>query len=125
MRGGSEKHAQSALSPCGSARIRGPRQQHGPRRAGRHPAATPMRCAARPAGFTIIEMLVAITLMALMGVVCWRGLAFISTQRAGIAQETLELSRMFTAFAQIERDVAERLSDVAPPAPRADTRPPP
>src|SRR3954454_15694720 len=120
MRRGSEKHAQSALSPCGSARIRGPRQQHGPRRAGRHPAATPMTCAARPAGFTIIEMLVAITLMALMGVVCWRGLTFVSTQRAGIAQETLELSRMFTAFAQLERDVAERLPDIAAPA-RATT----
>jgi len=79
-----------------------------------------MTCAARPAGFTIIEMLVAITLMALMGVVCWRGLTFVSTQRAGIAQETLELSRMFTAFAQIERDVAERLPDVAAPA-RATT----
>jgi len=79
-----------------------------------------MRRVARPAGFTIIEMLVAITLMALMGVVCWRGLAFVSAQRAGIADETLELSRLFTAFAQIERDVAERVPDVAAPA-RATT----
>src|SRR3954464_526820 len=79
-----------------------------------------MRRVARPAGFTIIEMLVAITLMALMGVICWRGLAFVATQRAGIADETLELSRMFNAFAQIERDVAERLPDIAAPA-RATT----
>src|SRR5881394_3168544 len=79
-----------------------------------------MRRVERRAGFTLIEMLVAITLMALMGVVCWRGLAFVSTQRAGIAEETLELSRMFSAFAQIERDVAERLPDIAAPA-RATT----
>jgi prepilin-type N-terminal cleavage/methylation domain-containing protein len=79
-----------------------------------------MRRLAYPAGFTIIEMLVAITLMALMGIVCWRGLAFVGTQRASIADETLELSRMFTAFAQIERDVAQRLPDIAAPA-RATT----
>jgi len=79
-----------------------------------------MRYVARPAGFTLIEMLVAITLMALMGVVCWRGLAFVSAQRADIADETGELSRLFTAFAQIERDVAERIPDVAAPA-RATT----
>src|SRR3954471_6242859 len=77
-----------------------------------------MRRVARPAGFTIIEMLVAITLMALMGVICWRGLAFVATQRAGIADETLELSRMLSAFAQIERDLAERVPDIAAP-PRA------
>jgi general secretion pathway protein J len=70
----------------------------------------------RNRGFTLIEMLVAITLMALMGVICWRGLAFVGAQRAGIAEETLELSRLLTAFAQIERDVAERVPDIAAPA---------
>jgi len=75
-----------------------------------------MICARRSAGFTLVEMLVAITLMALMGVVCWRGLAFVAAQRAGIEEETLELTRMMRAFAQIERDIAERLPDVAAPA---------
>ena len=75
-----------------------------------------MNRARRPAGFTLIEMLVAITLMGLMGVVCWRGLAFVAQQRAGIEGETVELTRMMRAFAQIERDVAERLPDVAAPA---------
>ena len=70
----------------------------------------------RNQGFTLIEMLVAITLMALMGVICWRGLAFVGAQRAGIADETLELSRMLSAFAQIERDLAERVPDIAAPA---------
>ena len=67
-------------------------------------------------GFTLIEMLVAITLMALMGVICWRGLAFVTAQRTGIADETLELSRLFGAFAQIQDDVAERVPDIAAPA---------
>ena len=67
-------------------------------------------------GFTLIEMLVAITLMALMGVVCWRGLAFVGDQRTRIEAETLEFSRLLRTFAQIERDVAERLPDIASPA---------
>ena len=75
-----------------------------------------MSRARRRAGFTLIEMLVAITLMALMGVICWRGLAFVAQQRSGIEEETLELTRMMRAFAQIERDVAERVPDVAAPA---------
>src|SRR5436853_5806882 len=67
-------------------------------------------------GFTLIEMLVAITLMALMGVICWRGLAFVATQRSSIEQETTELAQLVRAFAQIETDVAERLPDIAVPA---------
>jgi len=43
-------------------------------------------------GFTLIEMLVAVGLVALMGVVCWRGLAFIANQRASVEQETTELA---------------------------------
>ena len=74
-----------------------------------------MSSARRSAGFTLIEMLVAITLMALMGVICFRALAFVAAQRAGIEEETLELTRMMRAFAQIERDVAERVPDVAAP----------
>lgn len=67
-------------------------------------------------GFTLIEMLVAITLMALMGVVCWRGLAFVASQRTSIEQETTELAQLVRAFAQMETDVAERLPDIAVPA---------
>jgi prepilin-type N-terminal cleavage/methylation domain-containing protein len=77
-----------------------------------------MSRARRSPGFTLIEMLVAITLMGLMGVVCWRGLAFVAEQRAGVEEETLELTRMMRAFTQIERDIAERVPDVAAP-PRA------
>jgi len=71
-------------------------------------------------GFTLIEMLVAVGLVALMGVVCWRGLAFIASQRASIEQETTELAQLVRAFAQMESDLAQRLPDIALP-PRATT----
>ena len=67
-------------------------------------------------GFTLIEMLVAVTLMALMGVVCWRGLAYVADQRGAIEGEGLELARLVRSFAQIERDLDERLPDIAVPA---------
>ena len=71
-------------------------------------------------GFTLVEMLVAITLVALMGVICWRGLAFIANQRTSIEQETTELAQLVRGLAQMETDVAERLPDIAVPA-RATT----
>ena len=74
----------------------------------------------RAAGFTLIEMLVAVALMGLMGVVCWRGLAFVANQRSAIEDEAVELAQIVRAFAQIERDLAERLPDIAAPA-RATT----
>jgi general secretion pathway protein J len=74
----------------------------------------------RARGFTLIEMLVAITLVALMGVICWRGLAFVANQRTSIEQETSELAQLVRGFAQMETDVAERLPDIAVPA-RATT----
>ena len=71
-------------------------------------------------GFTLIEMLVAITLMALMGIICWRGLAFVANQRTSIELETTELAQLVRAFAQMDTDVGERLPDIAVPA-RATT----
>jgi len=71
-------------------------------------------------GFTLIEMLVAITLVALMGVICWRGLAFIANQRTSIEQETNGLAQLVRGFAQMETDIGERLPDIAVPA-RATT----
>jgi general secretion pathway protein J len=67
------------------------------------------------AGFTLVEVLVAITLMALMGVVCWRGLSFVADRRAGIEQQSFELADLMHAFAQLERDVDQRLPDIAAP----------
>lgn len=70
----------------------------------------------RSRGFTLVEMLVAIGLMALMALVCWRGLEYLTHERALIDEEGTELARILRAFAQIEHDVTNRLPDIAAPA---------
>lgn len=70
----------------------------------------------RSRGFTLIEMLVAVGLMAMMALVCWRGLEYLTHQRALIDEEGTELARILRAFAQIEHDVSNRLPDIAAPA---------
>ena len=66
-------------------------------------------------GFTLVEMLVAIGLMALMAILCWRGLVYVAEQRETVAREAIELSRIVRAFAQLERDLAERVPNAALP----------
>jgi general secretion pathway protein J len=70
-------------------------------------------------GFTLVEMLVAIGLMALMALLCWRGLVYVADQRETVAREALEISQLVRTFAQIERDLAERVPNGALPAPAA------
>ena len=72
-------------------------------------------------GFTLVEMLVAIGLMALMAVICWRGLVYVADQRATVAREAGEIAELVRTFAQIERDLAERVPNAALPAPTAPT----
>jgi general secretion pathway protein J len=72
-------------------------------------------------GFTLVEMLVAIALMALMAVICWRGLVYVADQRARVSEEALEISQIVRTFAQIERDLAERVPNGALPAPATAT----
>jgi general secretion pathway protein J len=63
-------------------------------------------------GFTLVEMLVAISLLGLLGVISWRGLDEIIAQRQRIATQTTETQRLVRAFGQIERDVAQRVPNV-------------
>lgn len=72
-------------------------------------------------GFTLVEMLVAIGLMALMALLCWRGLVYVADQRARVSQEAVEISQLVRTFAQIERDLAERVPNTALPAPTTAT----
>ena len=75
-------------------------------------------------GFTLVEMLVAIGLMALMAVICWRGLVYVAAQRETVARESVEISQLVRTFAQIERDLAERVPNAAlPPATTATELP--
>src|SRR5204862_4045100 len=111
-----EEHAQSPVSPHRGARVRERRAQPDAGGARRHPA-SPMNAR----GFTLIEMLVAIGLMALMALLCWRGLVYVADQRGTVEREATDLSQLMRAFAQIERDLAERVPDAALPVPGAST----
>lgn len=70
----------------------------------------------RSVGFTLVEVLVAIGLMAAMALVCWRALSFVANQRSAIEQDSLEIAQLLRAFSQLESDVDERLPDIAMPA---------
>ena len=72
-------------------------------------------------GFTLVEMLVAIGLMALMAVICWRGLVYVADQRQTVTREAGEIAELVRTFAQMERDLAERVPNAALPAASAPT----
>jgi type II secretion system protein J len=67
-------------------------------------------------GFTLVEMLVAIALLGLLGVISWRGLDYVVGQRERIDRDTEEVSRILRVLSQLERDVAQRAPDVMLPA---------
>jgi len=67
-------------------------------------------------GFTLVEMLVAIALLGLLGVISWRGLDYVAGQRERIDRDTDELSRILRVLSQLERDVAQRAPDFMLPA---------
>jgi general secretion pathway protein J len=71
-----------------------------------------MRAPRQACGFTLVEMLVAIALLALMGIISWRGLDFVTTQRSRIDGEADEVGAILRTLAQIERDLAQRVPDV-------------
>ena len=60
-------------------------------------------------GFTLIELLVALGLLAVLGVLEWRGLDYVVMQRAQIDSEAEELDRLITTFAQLDRDIGQRM----------------
>jgi len=65
----------------------------------------------RQSGFTLGEILVAISLLGLLGVMAWRGLDLVVDQRARISRQDAQVERLIRTIAQIERDIDERVAD--------------
>lgn len=65
-----------------------------------------MRRPLRPqAGFTLIEVLVALALMALVSLMAWRGLASVSGARDRIEQQAEDVDAIVRTLGQLARDV--------------------
>ncbi len=71
-------------------------------------------------GFTLLELLVAIALMAILAVLSWRGLDSVLRSRTNITAASTELSSLVVAFSQMDEDLRRtwpvRLLGVAQPA---------
>jgi general secretion pathway protein J len=68
---------------------------------------------ARPqGGFTLVELLVAIALMALVSLISWRGLEGIAGLRDRLENDAAHTDRLLGMLGQLERDLALRAPDV-------------
>jgi general secretion pathway protein J len=66
---------------------------------------------AAAAGFTLIEVLVAITLLAVLAMMAWRGLDMVISHRARLEAASADTEHVLRTLGQFERDVAQRAPD--------------
>lgn len=66
---------------------------------------------ARITGFTMVELLVAISLLGLLAIISWRGLDHVVAQRARVDADAADTDRVLRTLAQIERDLEQRVPD--------------
>jgi len=76
-------------------------------------------CHARARGFTLIEVLIAITILAIMAALAYRGLTAILATRARVSEEDARLRAMVVFMSRIEHD----LGGVVPRPVRGATQP--
>lgn len=72
------------------------------RAAGRSPQAR-----YRMRGFTLLELLIAITVLSVVSVIAWRGLDSLVMTRERLEPEADDVRALLTAFGQMERDLAQ------------------
>ena len=65
----------------------------------------------RATGFTLVEMLVAITIMAVLGLIAWRGLDQLIAQRTRLDDSTGDTEQVVRTLSQFERDMSQRVPD--------------
>jgi general secretion pathway protein J len=58
-------------------------------------------------GFTLLELLIAISVLSLVSIIAWRGLDTLVTTRERLTPEGDEVRALLTAFGQLERDLAQ------------------
>jgi len=58
-------------------------------------------------GFTLLELLVAITVLSMVSMIAWRGLASLVTTRERLEPEADDVRALLTTFGQMERDLAQ------------------
>jgi general secretion pathway protein J len=73
----------------------------------------------RTSGFTLLELLVAITVLSLVSLIAWRGLDSLVHTRERLQPEAEEVRELLVAFGQIERDLAQVVSASFVPLPIA------
>ncbi|MFH0129869.1 prepilin-type N-terminal cleavage/methylation domain-containing protein [Variovorax sp. VaC1] len=78
----------------------------------------------RQAGFTLIEVMIAITLMAVVSLMAWRGLDSVSRAHGMLEERTEDIARLMRALDQLERDVALRATTELPQPTAAELLPP-
>jgi general secretion pathway protein J len=84
-----------------------------PRRADAHRHA----CRGRDAGFTLIEVMVAISLMAIVAILSWRGLESVSQAGERIDASAADTEEVLRSVGQLSRDVTQRAPASVLPAP--------
>lgn len=62
------------------------------------------------AGFTLLELLVAITILATVSIIAWRGLDTLVTTRARLEPEGDRVRALLTVFGQLDRDLAQTIN---------------
>jgi general secretion pathway protein J len=71
---------------------------------------TPRRRTCRrpaPGGFTLLELLVAIGIMAMISIIAWRGLSSLIATRDRLSPETEDVRSLLTGFGQMQLDLAQ------------------
>ncbi len=58
-------------------------------------------------GFTLLELLIAITVLSIVSLIAWRGLESLTHTRERLAPEAEQVRALLVTFGQIERDLAQ------------------
>jgi general secretion pathway protein J len=66
-------------------------------------------------GFTLLELLVAISIMAIVSIISWRGLSSLIATRDRLSPENDEVRSLLTGFGQMQLDLAQAVSPMVMP----------